>query len=246
MLRRLQRDNDSVTLVPQHVYVRRLPQLQQGARAIRALGLSAAVAEAGVSSRSHVCFDATTGAMIGRHGAATRTVATGDQAPIHRRNVHLPRQSLRALLYARLRPGTVRWGHVFLGASPPKDGTGGGGARGEAPVGGARLVGRRVQRGAVGGAGGAPVGGEREQRLEEHAAERVGRVERDELLAEAQHVLQLEGDVEEGDVRVARLEGEALDQQRAVVGGLRAVVLERGEPPRDRAIPVGVQCTCHA
>lgn len=92
--------------------------LQQGSQAIKALGLSSAVTSAGVSSVRHVSFDALSGDLIGEHGAATRQgEADETQRAIHKRNVHLPRQSLRALLYARLKPGTVRWGQRFRGAS---------------------------------------------------------------------------------------------------------------------------------
>jgi hypothetical protein len=43
--------------------------------------------------------------------------------------VHLPRQSLRALLYAGLSPGTVRWGFRFRGARVRREGS-----SGEAPM----------------------------------------------------------------------------------------------------------------
>ena len=49
--------------------------LQQGASAIRALGLSAAVARLGTSSTAHYCFDAKSGALIGSHGRDPRRLA---------------------------------------------------------------------------------------------------------------------------------------------------------------------------
>lgn len=107
--------------------------LQQGSRAIRALGLSADVVGAGLASTAHYCFDALTGSLIGSHGAASRgdVGAAGgptvdlDERAIRKRNIHLPRQSLRALLFRKLRPGTVRWGCRFVNASlSPTPGTG--------------------------------------------------------------------------------------------------------------------------
>ena len=87
--------------------------LQQGSSAVRALGLAADAKDAGCFSTSHICLDSG-GNLLGRHGAATRGEETSAEEAAEvgrrRRNLHLPRQSLRALLYARLRPGTVRWG----------------------------------------------------------------------------------------------------------------------------------------
>ena len=109
--------------------------LQQGGRAIRALGLASAVEAAGVSSVRHYSFDAVSGEVLGEHGAAARAAAgrsgpseaSGEassdaargekRSAVHKRNIHLPRQSLRALLYARLQPGTVRWGQRFRAVS---------------------------------------------------------------------------------------------------------------------------------
>ena len=80
--------------------------LQQGSKAVRDLGLESAAAAAGVSSSLHISRDAS-GRELGRHGSATREE---NGSPSGRRNLHLPRQSLRALLCARLKPGTIRWG----------------------------------------------------------------------------------------------------------------------------------------
>ena len=94
--------------------------LQQGSKAVRDLGLESAAAAAGVSSSLHISRDAS-GRELGRHGSATREEKREEKreengsceengSPSGRRNLHLPRQSLRALLCARLKPGTIRWG----------------------------------------------------------------------------------------------------------------------------------------
>ena len=146
--------------------------LQQGSRAIRALGLEPAVAAAGLSSRRHLCYDALTGELIGSHGSAVRGEGPSGEGPsgegpsregpsgegpsgaasgrgaasggrraqkggraLHKRNLCLPRQSLRALLFAQLRPGTVRWGRQFRGAALVENGgEQGGSAAAHAPV----------------------------------------------------------------------------------------------------------------
>ncbi|KAL1519108.1 hypothetical protein AB1Y20_003373 [Prymnesium parvum] len=91
--------------------------LQQGWSSVRALGVAEAVAAAGVSSTRHVAMDAQ-GRVLGTHGSAAQ-----DSPPRgRRRNVHVPRQSLRAILHSRLSPGTVRWGHRFEGVLPSENG----------------------------------------------------------------------------------------------------------------------------
>ena len=110
--------------------------LQQGSSAIAALGLTADAEAEGSRSTCHVAMNAK-GSVIGRHGAAARTPRAPDKdgssggdgggggtsaAAARRRNLHLPRQSLRALLYARLDRDTVRWNHRFDGCVVEADG----------------------------------------------------------------------------------------------------------------------------
>ena len=138
--------------------------LQQGGTAVRQLGLTHAAEAAGTSSSSHLSFDAK-GTLLGTHGEATRGRAAQETngAPAaapsesqglpaalsstrRRSNLLLPRQYLRALLLARLKPGTVRWGCAFESADAPE---------GSAPLeltfnGGARRVNARLLVGADG------------------------------------------------------------------------------------------------
>ena len=110
--------------------------LQQGSSAIAALGLTADAEAEGSRSTCHVAMNAK-GSVIGRHGAAARTPRAADKdgssggdgggggtsaAAARRRNLHLPRQSLRALLCARLDRDTVRWNHRFDGCVVEADG----------------------------------------------------------------------------------------------------------------------------
>ena len=97
--------------------------LQQGAVAVRALGILDEAKRAGVSSRAHLCLDATSARELGRHGSGVEARRGGqnrqnkgqneddgqDGSP-RRGNVHLPRQALRALLCGGLDDGIVRWG----------------------------------------------------------------------------------------------------------------------------------------
>ena len=97
--------------------------LQQGAVAVRALGILDEAKRAGVSSRAHLCLDATSARELGRHGSGVEARRSGqnrqnkgqneddgqDGSP-RRGNVHLPRQALRALLCGGLDDGIVRWG----------------------------------------------------------------------------------------------------------------------------------------
>ena len=168
--------------------------MQQGGAALKGLGLTTAVTSAGLSSRAHYSYDALTGALIGSHGAGPRAArleaeaaavgsaeaavvagsAAAGSAAAHKRNVHLPRQSLRALLYSRLRPGTVRWAHRFRearvvagaearvvagagvdAAAAASSAEVGGGARPENFV--DVIVERRAERGGGGGVGGGGV-----------------------------------------------------------------------------------------
>lgn len=89
--------------------------MQQGGKALRALGLLEAVRSAGIWTASHSSYDATNGALLGKHGASVTTMS-------NKRNyaIHVPRQAVRALLYSQLRPGTVRWNEAVVSAS---DGT---------------------------------------------------------------------------------------------------------------------------
>ena len=96
--------------------------LQQGAVPIRALGLTEECHGLGVTSSMHISLSSS-GVVLGKHGSAcasaSSSTATGASTgastrPLHKRNLHLPRQTLRALLLARLQPGTVRWSHRLL------------------------------------------------------------------------------------------------------------------------------------
>ena len=96
--------------------------LQQGGAAVRQLGLAQAADAAGSASSTHVSMDSS-GAVLGSHGDATRGgrgvegTEEGATSARRRRNLLLPRQYLRALLHARLEPGTVRWGYAFDGVT---------------------------------------------------------------------------------------------------------------------------------
>ncbi|KAL3908288.1 MAG: hypothetical protein SGPRY_009857, partial [Prymnesium sp.] len=90
--------------------------LQQGGAAVRSLGLAEAVEAAGCFCSRHVSLDSR-GRLLGLHGGR-KPQAHG---PAARRNVLLPRQSLRALLYSRLKRGTVRWGCELTSLSSSGD-----------------------------------------------------------------------------------------------------------------------------
>ena len=97
--------------------------MQQGGRALDALGVSEAVRAAATPTDRHVSIDANTGAELGVHGersAAARRRGRGARAKAAA--THLPRGTLRDVLLDRLRPDTVRWGAKLESASPSDDG----------------------------------------------------------------------------------------------------------------------------
>jgi 2-polyprenyl-6-methoxyphenol hydroxylase-like FAD-dependent oxidoreductase len=97
--------------------------LQQGSRALSALGLAEAVARCDTPSTSHYLF-AADGTIVGFFGRAFEQQANEAEAAANaaapvppvdptarpRFNLHIPRQGLRELLYARLPPDMVAWG----------------------------------------------------------------------------------------------------------------------------------------
>ncbi|KAJ8603161.1 hypothetical protein CTAYLR_004597 [Chrysophaeum taylorii] len=76
--------------------------LQQGGRALRALGILDLVRDAGVWTGTHRSL-ASSGALLGVHGSGTRKNEKQHYA------VHAPRQAVRAVLLSQLGSGTVRW-----------------------------------------------------------------------------------------------------------------------------------------
>ena len=113
--------------------------LQQGARALRQLGLP----NEGVFSIAHHSF-LPNGSLIGSYGRAVyeatseaRGNGRGDQ---QRRNAHIPRQKLRGTLLRGLAEGTVHWGSRLQAYEEDADGVtlrfaGGGEARAAVLVG---------------------------------------------------------------------------------------------------------------
>ena len=99
--------------------------LASGKQPIEAPGTidgTAAAAESACSAVASASGAPAAGSMAAQCKRAGSTAA-------HKQNVHLPRQSLRALLYAGLAPGTVRWGFRFRGARVRRDES-----SGEAPM----------------------------------------------------------------------------------------------------------------
>ena len=115
--------------------------MQQAGTALRSLGLAEELAAASLTSNAHYSYDAITGQLLGSHGAAPRAAeataspraeatpssvelpSTTGSVQAYKRNAHLPRTKLRALLHSKLEPGTVRWGHRFRDARVLADAT---------------------------------------------------------------------------------------------------------------------------
>ena len=96
--------------------------MQQGGRALDALGVSEAVRAAATPTDRHVSIDANTGAELGVHGERSAAARRGRGARAKAAATHLPRGTLRDVLLDRLRPDTVRWGAKLESASPSEDG----------------------------------------------------------------------------------------------------------------------------
>ncbi len=96
--------------------------MQQGGRALDALGVSEAVRAAATPTDRHVSIDANTGAELGVHGERSAAARRGHGARAKAAATHLPRGTLRDVLLERLRPDTVRWGAKLESASPSEDG----------------------------------------------------------------------------------------------------------------------------
>lgn len=79
--------------------------LQQGGRALRALGVLDLVRDAGIWTPAHGAYDGVTGEALGEHGAKHRKK---DETKVDFA-VHVPRQSLRAILLSQLPENVVRW-----------------------------------------------------------------------------------------------------------------------------------------
>ena len=95
--------------------------MQQGGRALDALGVSEAVRAAATPTDRHVSIDANTGAELGVHGERSAAARRG-RARAKAAATHLPRGTLRDVCLERLRPDTVRWGAKLESASPSEDG----------------------------------------------------------------------------------------------------------------------------
>lgn len=92
--------------------------MQQGARTLRQLGFSIEhLAAIGVSATMHHSYlpDQT---LLGAYGRSvnekTKAIGGNGRGQDQRFNLHIPRQTLRRLLYEALAPGTVIWAHAFL------------------------------------------------------------------------------------------------------------------------------------
>ena len=96
--------------------------MQQGGRALDALGVSEAVRAAATPTDRHVSIDANTGAELGVHGERSAAARRGRGARAKAAATHLPRGTLRDVLLERLRPDTVRWGAKLESASPSEGG----------------------------------------------------------------------------------------------------------------------------
>ena len=96
--------------------------MQQGGRALDALGVSEAVRAAATPTDRHVSIDANTGAELGVHGERSAAARRGRGARAKAAATHLPRGTLRDILLERLRPDTVRWGAKLESASPSEGG----------------------------------------------------------------------------------------------------------------------------
>ena len=95
--------------------------VQQGGRALDALGALDAALKAGARTTRHVSVAAATGDVLGVHGedAGKRDGAA------RRGATHLPRAALRRVLLERLAPGTIAWGAALSGAVAAEGGGGG-------------------------------------------------------------------------------------------------------------------------
>ena len=98
--------------------------MQQGGKALEALGALDAVRAAGTTTGRHVSLDARTGALLGVHGERAAAQAAARRATPAASATHLPRRALRAILLARLRAGTVRWGARLEAVGAPDPATG--------------------------------------------------------------------------------------------------------------------------
>ncbi|KAL7529932.1 hypothetical protein ACHAWF_003161 [Thalassiosira exigua] len=97
--------------------------MQQGARALRALGFFASrfedgaeEEEFGIHSKRHVVHKPD-GTVVGEWGMKVwgGRFERGGRKHARRQNAHVSRQNLRKMLLDALPPGTVRWGCKFLG-----------------------------------------------------------------------------------------------------------------------------------
>ena len=82
--------------------------MQQGARALQALGFSD-YPSLGIQSQRHTVYTPD-GVPKGNWGRETHSRKPHRNRP-SRQNVHIPRQRLRQLLMEQLAPGTVKWGY---------------------------------------------------------------------------------------------------------------------------------------
>lgn len=95
--------------------------MQQGGRALDAMGVGDAVSAAGTPTDRHVSIDARSGAELGVHGERSAAVRRGGNRA-RGSATHLPRGALRDVLLAGVRPGTIRWGSKLEAATYADDG----------------------------------------------------------------------------------------------------------------------------
>lgn len=91
--------------------------MQQGGKALRALGLWEEVRDAGMWTETHRSFDGFSGEMLGRHGGRRDDIAAPRKKNKQNYAVHVPRQAVRALLCSQLLPGTIRWNSSIASVS---------------------------------------------------------------------------------------------------------------------------------
>jgi hypothetical protein len=93
--------------------------IQQACSALDQLGLLAQVQAEDVKCAAHYVFDSH-GLILGCFGPALTSADFDPRANLRkeRRNLHLPREKLRELLYRSLSPNTVQWGKRLVALRP--------------------------------------------------------------------------------------------------------------------------------
>lgn len=93
--------------------------LQQASKAVEALGIPAL--EGGITSTKHVVHDQS-GRVVGEWGLRKWNITPLEETD-QRKNIHIPRQTLRKALIDQLDPASIKWGHKLTNLSENNDGT---------------------------------------------------------------------------------------------------------------------------